>query len=138
MKTNNSRAFTLIEVLISVIIISGSILFALQVHSQNREQILYISQKGQLSMQDSLFLGADTISYHKSKKNAYDVIGRYFKVDKLESRKILKEISRKYNIPEPLTLNNQEENKGMPSATVETINIKDKFSSSYLHFKINF
>jgi len=89
-------------------------------------------------MQDSLFVGEDTVSYHKSKKSAYDVIGRYFKVDNLESRKILKEISREYNIAEPLTLNGEEKSKSIPSATVERINIKDKFSSSYLHFKINF
>ena len=117
---------------------SGAIVFALQVHSENHAQILYISEKGKLSMQDSLFVGEDTISYHKSKKNAYDVIGKYFKVDKLESRAILKEISREYNIAEPLILNSEKKNQNIPSATVERINIKDNFSSSYLHFKINF
>jgi prepilin-type N-terminal cleavage/methylation domain-containing protein len=128
-------AFTLIEVLISVLIISGSIVYALQIHSQNHEQILYISERAKLSLQDSLFVADDALSYHKDEKEAYDVIRRYFKIDDLESRKILKSISRTYYIPEPVQLGSGEE--GTPGAVIEEIKMKDKYSSSYYHFKIN-
>ena len=128
-------AFTLIEVLISVLIISGSIVYALKIHSQNHEQILYISERSKLSLQDSLFLTEDARTYHKDKKEAYDVLSRYFRIDDLKSREILKQISREYFIPEPISLTSEEE--GQPSATVEEIKIKDKFSSSYFRFKIN-
>ena len=127
-------AFTLIEVLVSVLIISGSIVYALQIHSQNHEQIVYISERAKLSLQDSLFLADDTRRYHKDKKSAYDVIERYFRIDELKSREILKNIEREYTIPEVISLSSEE---GMPSAEVEEIRIKDKFSSSYFHFKIN-
>jgi prepilin-type N-terminal cleavage/methylation domain-containing protein len=139
LKTSYLRpAFTLIEILISVLILSGSIVYALQIHSQNRDLILYISERNKLSLQDSLFLSDDTTRYHKDKKEAYDVLHRYFKVDDFKSRKILKEISREYYIPEPLNLTGEEEDSptDMPSAIVEEIKIKDKFSSAYFHFKI--
>ena len=128
-------AFTLIEVLISVLILSGSIVYALQIHSQNHEQIIYISERAKLSLQDSLFVADDAFRYHKDTKSAYDVIQRYFRIDELKSREILKNIERKYYIPEVISLSSDEE--GMPSAEVNEIKIKDKYSSSYFHFKIN-
>jgi len=134
-RTGLKPAFTLIEVLISVLIISGSIVYALKIHSQNHEQILYISERSKLSLQDSLFLTEDARAYHKDKKEAYDIVSRYFRIDDLKSREILKQISREYFIPEPIQLTSEEEDQ--PSAIVEEIKIKDKFSSSYFHFKIN-
>ena len=132
---NFTSAFTLIEVLVSVLIISGSIVYALQIHSQNHEQIVYISERAKLSLQDSLFVADDTLRYHKDTKSAYDVIERYFRIDELKSREVLKKIEREYYIPEVISLSPDEE--GMPSAEVNEIKIKDKFSSSYFHFKIN-
>jgi len=128
-------AFTLIEVLISVLILSGSIVYALKIHSQNREQIVYISERSKLSLQDSLFVPDDALRYHKDTKTAYDVIERYFKIDDRKSREILKKISREYFIPEPIQLIADETEA--PVAVVDEIKIKDKFSSSYFHFKIN-
>lgn len=128
-------AFTLIEVLISVLILSGSIVYTLKIHSQNREQILYISERSKLSLQDSLFVAEDTLKYHKDTKTAYDIVEKYFKVDDLQSREILKKISREYYIPEPIQLIADETET--PTAVVDEIKIKDKFSASYFHFKIN-
>ena len=128
-------AFTLIEILISVLILSGTIVYALKIHSQNQEQIIYISERSKLSLQDSLFIADDALRYHKDTKTAYDIIERYFKVDDMRSREVLKKISREYFIPETIQLI-ADENE-MPSAVVNEIKIKDKFSSSYFHFKIN-
>ena len=77
----------------------------------------------------------DALRYHKDTKTAYDVIERYFKVDDLKSREVLKNISREYFIPEPIQLIAEEEEA--PSAVIDEIKIKDKFSASYFHFKIN-
>ena len=128
-------AFTLIEILISVLILSGTIVYALKIHSQNHEQIVYISERNKLSLQDSLFVAEDTLKYHKDTKTAYDIIEKYFKVDDLKSRNILKKISREYFIPEPIQL--MSEGEITPSAVIDEIKIKDKFSSFYFHFKIN-
>ena len=128
-------AFTLIEILISVLILSGTIVYALKIHSQNREQIIYISERSKLSLQDSLFVAEDTLKHHKDTKTAYDIIEKHFKVDDLKSRNILKKISREYFIPEQIQLIGEE--VGTPTAVVDEIKIKDQFSSSYFHFKIN-
>ena len=128
-------AFTLIEILISVLILSGTIVYALKIHSQNHEQIVYISERNKLSLQDSLFVAEDTLKYHKNTKTAYDIIEKHFKVDDLKSREILKKISREYFIPEPIQL--MAEGEITPSAVIDEIKIKDKFSSFYFHFKIN-
>ncbi len=128
-------AFTLIEILISVLILSGTIVYALKIHSQNHEQIVYISERNKLSLQDSLFVAEDTLRYHKDTKTAYDVVEKYFKVDDLKSREILKKTSREYFIPEPIQLTTEEIEA--PTAVVDEIKIKDKFSASYFHFKIN-
>ena len=128
-------AFTLIEILISVLILSGTIVYALKIHSQSHEQIVYISERSKLSLQDSLFVADNTLRYHKDTKTAYDIVEKYFKVEDLKSREILKKISREYFIPEPIHLMADEE--ATPTAVVDEIKIKDKFSSSYFHFKIN-
>ncbi len=128
-------AFTLIEVLVSVLILSGTIVYALKIHSQNEEQIIYISERSKLSLQDSLFVSNDSIKYHKDTKTAYDVLRKYFKVEDQKSREVLKNISREYFIPEPIKIITDEAEA--PAAVVDEIKIKDKFSSSYFHFKIN-
>jgi hypothetical protein len=109
--------------------------YALKIHSQNKEQIVYVSERSKLSLQDSLFVADDALRYHKDTKNAYDVIERYFKIDDLKSREILKKISREYFIPESIQLIADETET--PTAVVDEIKIKDKFSASYFHFKIN-
>jgi len=128
-------AFTIIEILVSVIIISGSIIFALKIHSQNHEQIVYISERNKLSLQDSLFLTPDAVKYHKDKKEAYEILQRYFKVKEQKSREILKKTSREFFIPEQIKIIPPEETGGY-GALVDEIKIKDKYSSSYFHFKL--
>ncbi len=128
-------AFTIIEILVSVIIISISIVYVLKVHSQNHEQIVYITERNKLSLQDSLFLTDDALRYHKEKKDAYEVLRAYFKIDDFKSREILKKSQREYFIPEVVNLT-PEEDFG-PAATVEEIKLKDKYSSAYFRFKIS-
>jgi len=128
-------AFTIIEILISVIIISVSIIYVLKLHSQNREQIIYISERNKLSLQDSLFLTDDVIRYHKDKKEAYEVLQKHFKVKDLKSRELLKKNTRDFFIPEPVKILPLE-GYG-PSAIIDEIMLKDKHSSIYYHFKIS-
>ena len=127
-------AFTIIEILISVIIISFSIVYVLQIHSQNHQHIVYISERNTLSLQDSLFLTDDALKYHKDKKTAYEMLHAYFRVEDPKSIEILKKIQRTFFIPEPVHLTSDDENG--PSAIIEEIKLKDTYSSSYFHFKI--
>ena len=128
-------AFTIIEILISVIIISVSIIFVLKLHSQNHDQIVYISERNKLSLQDSLFLTDDVVRYHKDRKEAYEVLRKYSKVKESKSREILKKSARDFFIPEPINIL-PVDGYG-PTAVVDEIMLKDKHSSIYYHFKIS-
>jgi len=128
-------AFTIIEILISVIIISFGIIFVLQIHSDNEEQIIYISERNKHSLQDSLYLSKNILRYHKDKKSAYTVLERHFKVAEDKSRQILKNSSRNIFIPEEIKIIPPPETRG-PTALVNEVKIKDKHSAIYWHFKI--
>ena len=128
-------AFTIIEILISVIIISVSIIGILKIHSQNQEQIIYISERNNRSLQDSLFLAEDVTRYHKERKSAYDILQKHFKIKNLKSREILKNSARDFFIPEPVKIL-PVEGYG-PTAIIDEIMIKDQYSSMYYHVKIS-
>ncbi len=133
-------AFTIIEVLVSVIIISFAIIFVLRVHTDNQEQIVYISERNKLSLQDSLYLDPDILNHHKDTKTAYDILEKFFKINELKSREILKKNSRDIFIPEEITLippeDDSTQGQPTPAAIVNEVMLKDKHSSIYYHFKL--
>ncbi len=129
-------AFTLIEILISVLILSTSIVYVLKIYGQNHEQIVYITQRNAHALEDSLFLSKDVLRYHKEEKSAYDLIEREMKIDDFESRKILKNIKRTIFIPEPITLAPEEEGDASPAATINEIKLKGDYASTYFRFEL--
>ena len=128
-------AFTIIEILISVIILSLAIIPVLKVHTSSQEQIVYLSERNKRSLQDSLFLSSNILSHHKDNKTAYEVLEKFFKVKEQESREILKKFSRDVFIPDEMKIMPLEE-QGAPTAIVNKIMLKDKHSSIYYHFKL--
>ena len=133
----HKRAFTLIEVLVSVILISGVILGILKLLEESRSQAVYISQRNLVALQDSLYLTQHTLKYHKENRDAYTILDPYFKIDNFNSKKVLKEITRDIFIPEPINISPLEEEGEGPRAIVNEIMLKDRYSSSYFRFKIS-
>lgn len=128
-------AFTLIEILIAVAILSVSFLFVLKVHSDNAKHIIYLSERNKHSLQDSLYLSQNILRHHKDNKTAYAILERHFRIKKSESREILKKNTRDIYIPEEIRIIPPPETPG-PTAIVNEIKLKDKHSSIYWHFKI--
>ncbi len=128
-------AFTIIEILVSVIILSFAIIFVLKVHTDNREQIIYISERNKLSLQDSLYLSTNIMRYHKDNKTAYEILEKFFKIKEFESREILKKTSRDIFIPEEIRIIPPPDQPG-PTAIVNEIMLKDQHSSIYYRFKL--
>jgi hypothetical protein len=128
-------AFSIIEILISVIIITLAIIPVLKIHTSNHEQIVYISERNKRSLEDSLYLSSNILSYHRDNKNAYDILSQFFKVSDFESRGILKKTNRDIWIPDEMNILSLEE-QGGPSATVNEIILKGKHSSNYYHFNL--
>ena len=128
-------AFTIIEILISVIIISLAIIPVLKIHTENHEQIVYISERNKRALQDSLYLSSNILQHHQDNKTAYEILERLFKIKEQESREILKKSSRDVFIPEEIKIISLEEQSG-PTAIVNEVMLKDKHSSNYYHFKL--
>ena len=128
------HAFTLIEVLVSVVILSTSIFYVMQIYNQNHAQAQYINKRNSEALEDSLFLTNSTLRYDKETKNAYDLLHYTFKDLDNESRQFLKKTERAIRISDPVKLR-QTEGPG-PKAEVKKIFLKDTFSSAYYRFKI--
>ena len=128
-------AFTIIEILVSVIILSFAIIFVLRIHTDNQEQIVYITERNKLSLQDSLYLSPNIIRYHKDNKSAYDILENFFKVKEFKSREILKKSHRDIFIPEEVRVTPLPDQSG-PTAVIHEIMLKDTHSSIYYHFNL--
>lgn len=128
-------AFTIIEILISVIILSFAIIFVLQVHTDSREQIIYISERNTLTLEDSLYLSPNILMHHKDTKSAHDILQQFFRVEEQEGRRILKENERDIFIPDEITIFPPEDIQA-PTAIVNTIMLKGKHSAIYYRFRL--
>ena len=129
------KGFTIIEVLISVLIISFGIIFILKIHGENANQIVYISKRNKLSLQDSIFLTPNITNHHLEKKSAYDILEKSMKIKKQESREILKNAYRNIFIPDPIEIK-PPPNEAGPVAEINEILLKDNYSSTYYQFKV--
>lgn len=128
-------AFTLIELLISVVIISFAILYVLQVYTTNKKQIVYISERNKRSLEDSLYLTKNILKHHKDTKSADDILSKYFRIKEFDSRDILKKNARSIFIPEEIRIYPPPDTPG-PTAVVNEVKLKGKHSSIYWHFKV--
>ena len=128
-------AFTLIEVIVSVIIISFVVLSLMEISSRSKENAVYLSQRNKASFADSFYLFEESTKYHKKEKNAYEMLQPHFTITNDESREILKKISREIIVPEPLSIPSPDETT--LNAEVRRVILKDQYSSSYFRFKLN-
>ena len=96
----NKDGFTLIEVIMSVIIVSIVVMGAMQVQEQNSDMASYLLKRGNSELDNALFLTEKVQKYSKDKKNAYDMLIDEFSIKDFESRDILKKIEKKINTTE--------------------------------------
>ena len=129
-------AFTLIEILIAVTILSVSFVYVLKVHSENAKHIVYLSERNKHSLEDSLYLSTNILRYHKDNKSAHDILERHIKVKEDESRQILKKYERSIYIPEEIRITPPPPPRRGPSALVNEIKLKDQHSSYYWNVNI--
>jgi len=128
-------AFTLIEILIAVIILSISLIGVLKTYSESSRFITYLSERNKRSLEDSLFLSTNILRYHKSEKSAYDILERHVKIKEDTSRTIVKKTMRKIFIPPEIVITPPPDTRG-PTALVNEVVLKHTHSASFWHFKI--
>jgi len=127
----NSPAFTIIEVLVSVVLISIVVLGVVKIQQESRGMALYLSDRGKVELSNTLFLGKDIKKYHKDEKDAYTIISNRFKISELKDREILKKIKRKIFISDPVELSDD-----LLPVVINEIMLKDQYSSRFLHFEV--
>jgi len=132
---NLRPAFTIIEILVSVLILSVSIMYILQIHTSNREQIIYIAERNTHALEDSLYLGDDVFKYHKKSKSAYDLLSTEFKIKEFQSRDILKKTERELFVPEEIYILPPTDIPG-PTVVAKEVKLKGQYSSYYWHFEV--
>ncbi|MDD2451650.1 prepilin-type N-terminal cleavage/methylation domain-containing protein [Sulfurovum sp.] len=128
-------AFTLIEVIVSVMIISFVVLSLMEISSRSKENAVYLSQRNKASFADSFYLLEEISKYHKKEKNAYELLQSHFHITNDESREILKQISREIIVPEPINIPSPGDTT--VKAEASKVILKEQYSSSYFQFKLN-
>ncbi len=123
------RAFTILEVLVSVTLISIVVMGIVKIESQNQQIAHYISGRVKAELANTLFLVPKIMRYNKEEKNAYTVLERMHG-DKDLTRQALKKIKRKIHISEPLKLGE------LPiPVEVRAIMLKSEYSARYYRIK---
>ncbi len=92
-------AFTLIEVLISVLIIAIVVVGIMQIQRRDIDVAHYISRRSQQALANSLFVGDAALNATGSKKSAYDLLRmEHIEVRNDLTRKILKKLQRRISV----------------------------------------
>ena len=131
------RAFTLIEVIMSVIIVSIVVMGAMKLQDKNREMAIYIQQRGSSELDNSLFLTTRIYRYDKSETNAYELVRYEFNIKEDSSREALKKITKKINMTEDKDIPISIEEGSEPVFTFYTneVLLKGKYPARYYNFR---
>ena len=131
------KAFTLIEVIMSVVIVSIVVMGALKLQGENSDMASYLMKRGNAELDNSLFLTDRVLRYNKSKKNAYEVLVDEFQIKDDESRQLLKKIEKKINITdaEPIPVGATEDSPAIFTFYSNEILLNGEYPSRYYTFK---
>jgi len=131
------KAFTLIEVIMSVVIVSIVVMGALKLQGENSDMASYLMKRGNAELDNALFLTDKVLRYDKSKKNAYEVLVDEFQIKDDESRQLLKKIEKKINITdaEPIPVGATEDSPAIFTFYSNEILLNGEYPSRYYTFK---
>jgi len=133
----HQKAFTLIEVIMSVIIVGIVVTGLLKLQSQNVDMSEYLLKRGNAELDNALFLTNKVQRYTNDKKTAYDLLVDEFSIKDFESRDLLKNIEKQINITEDIEIPISMEEGGIPLFTfyANEILLKGKYPARYYTFK---
>jgi len=137
MYTKQKKAFTLIEILVSVAIVFTVVIGVMQMNKHNKKMATYLAKRGSVELDNSLFLTKKVQRYTNDKKTAYDLLVDEFSIKDFESRDILKKIEKKINITEYAEIPISMEEGGTPMFTFYTneILLNGDYPARYYTFK---
>jgi len=124
------RGFTIIEVLVSVVLMMVVVLGIMKIFQENRSMALYLSDRSKSELSNTLFLTKEAERYDGEKKDAYTLLSATFKIEDDVSREILKRRESGIIFEDPLKIGDDT----FP-VEVNEILLKSDYSSRYLRFK---
>jgi prepilin-type N-terminal cleavage/methylation domain-containing protein len=143
----NKKAFTLIEVLVSVVILSTVAVMLFEISTNSKNNFSFLSSKASFTTLASLPLMQNDIKYHNSDKTLFEYVKYDFDIKDDELRKYLKEQKVHYdqeefttfspfdnkdeNSNEDLEDENTEENIMKFAIIFDKIIIRDKQNSTF-------
>ena len=136
-KSKYRQAFTLIEVIVSVIITLIVVVGILEAQSKNSKMAQYLLKRGNSELDNALFLTKKVQRYTNDKKSAYDLLVDEFSIKDSESRELLKKIEKQINITDSIEMPISMEDGGPVLFTFYTneILLKGDYPARYYTFK---
>jgi len=133
----NRKAFTLIEVIVAVVLVSIVVMGSMDLQGKNHDMAKYIIERGKNELDNSLFLTSQAYRYDKDEKNAYELIRTEFDIKDDKSKTALKSILKHINITEDEEMPVKMEEGGSPIFTFYTneVLLKGKYPARYYNFK---
>ena len=123
------KGFTLIEIIVSVIIIAIVTLTLAKINKQNEKMVNYINLRNKNELSNTLFLSPEATKYNKSEKDAYTLLSK-MGIKNSKTRAYLKKLKRKIYIQDAITT----EDMAVP-VKLNAIMLKSKFSTRYYRFE---
>jgi len=122
------KGFTIIEIIVSVVIISIVVLGLTQINRQNIAMADYVSNRNKSELSNTLFLTKEAFKYDKSEKDAYTLLHN-MKISKLKTRQYLKSIKRKIYVDKHVRVK-----KMVIPLSVNAVMLKSKYATKYYRF----
>lgn len=132
LKKSNKKAFTIIELLISVVLISIVIAAILQMQQQTRDMAVYITDRSKSEFTNTLFAIDESERYHNSEKDAYTLIAQSFRFDDFKNKEILEKKKKNIFVTDALKLVEIEDMPPIPFE-IKKVLLKGSNSSSIFY-----
>ena len=97
------KAFTLMEIMVSVVLIAIVVLGIIKIQKENIFMAKYIAGRVQAELSNTLFVSKEVMRYDKDEKDAYTILSS-MRPRNDKSKEILKQVKRKIYISEPLPI----------------------------------
>jgi len=131
MFSQTQKAFTIIEILISVLLITIVALGAVKMQQESRNLAIYLVDRNKRELSNTLFLIPEIAKYHKDEKDANTLVEKIFSIQEDKAKEALKNTKRNIFVTEPLKLNDDE----LPIELTEIL-LKGEYPARFMQFKI--
>ena len=123
------RGFTIIEIIVSVVIIAIVTLTLAKVNKQNVNMVDYVSSRNKHELSNTLFLVKEATKYNKSEKDAYTLLSK-MGIKNTDVRIYLKKLKRKIYVHDAIPVD-----KMIIPVNLNAIMLKSEFSTRYYRFE---